>query len=125
MNEYDEGYSCGYDEGFKCANDQATAIQLLKKDISEFNRWFCEKVDEYHGAFYLNLDKQDLSGLNLSGVDLRWARLRGANLTDTNLSGTDLWWADLSDVVGLTQEQLDSCETYKDAILPDYITKNV
>ncbi len=54
----------------------------------------------------LVLANADLAGMDLSIAFLNGADLRGANLRRTNLSGTVLAGANLSDVEGLTPQQL-------------------
>jgi hypothetical protein len=55
-----------------------------------------------------DLTRANLIGTNLAGADLRGAILNRAKLTGANLAGADLRAADLSNVEGLTREQLDS-----------------
>ena len=47
--------------------------------------------------------------------------LQRADLHEADLEGTNLAGADLREVQGLTQEQLESAKTYKAARLPDYL----
>jgi uncharacterized protein YjbI with pentapeptide repeats len=54
------------------------------------------------------LTKAELIGVNLTRADLRGANLIGANLTGAILTGADLRAADLTDVVGLSDDQLTS-----------------
>ena len=70
----------------------------------------------------------DLTGADLTGAKLAGARLRAANLggallpgadiTDADLSGTDLRGTDLSEVLGLTSEQIDKARINDHTRLP-------
>ena len=74
---------------------QLTGAQLSKKDLRRTN------------LFEAVLREANLSGANLSGANLSGADLSGAELFRANLSG-----ADLKEVQGLSQEQLDrACAT--------------
>jgi hypothetical protein len=68
-----------------------------------------------HGA-HLNPAKQKT---DLSAADLKAASLRGADLTEANLTGTFLNFADLTDVLGWTKEQLRRTWTLAEATMPD------
>jgi len=70
------------------------------------------------------LIQANLNGANLNGANLNAANLNGANLNGANLNGADLNGADLENVVGLTQEQLESALSYDDATLPDTLEKS-
>lgn len=70
----------------------------------------------------------DLSGASLASADLTNARLGKARLgaadfLDATLDGTDLRGTDLSEVEGLTREQIESAITDENTILPDYLKK--
>ena len=64
-----------------------------------------------HGA---DLRDSDLSEGDLSGADLTGARIGGANFTNVNVGG-----AILTDVLGLTQEQLDQAFGDTDTAVPE------
>jgi hypothetical protein len=65
----------------------------------------------------------DLSGSHLSEADLRFADLSGAILSDADLSDANLEYANLSgaNLSGaiVTEEQLDTAASLKDATMPD------
>jgi uncharacterized protein YjbI with pentapeptide repeats len=65
---------------------------------------------------YTNLDNAILSGAFLNNANLTGARLKGANLTDASLNGAILVGT------GITQQQLDTVSSCKDAILPFLLT---
>jgi uncharacterized protein YjbI with pentapeptide repeats len=54
-----------------------------------------------------NLQEADLSGANLQEAVLTAAKLQKADLSDADLRGAVMRFADLREVIGLTQEQLD------------------
>jgi len=59
------------------------------------------------------LDNADLRGANLAHAWLNWtwfagAKLDGANFANARMPGTQLYGTDLSKVIGLTQEQLET-----------------
>jgi len=62
-----------------------------------------------------------LERANLSRADFRFVDFTGANLTDTNFKGTKLQGAILTDVQGLTWDQLDQAIIDETTILPDYL----
>ncbi len=65
--------------------------------------------------FDADLSEADLSGANLRGASLSGADLSGADLTRADLSG-----ANLSDVKGVTEEQLEEqTKTLQGATMPD------
>jgi uncharacterized protein YjbI with pentapeptide repeats len=68
-----------------------------------------------------NLTGVNLENADLSGADCSHAIFHGANLTDANLNGTILKGADLTNVVGLTREQLSLAVIDKTTILPSYL----
>jgi len=83
-----------------------------------------------------NLQGADLSGANLQGAVLLNAKLQGASLfgadlqgaylEQANLEGANLWKADLrgaylKDILGLTQDQIDSAITNENTVLPHYL----
>jgi uncharacterized protein YjbI with pentapeptide repeats len=68
-----------------------------------------------------NLTGVNLQNADLSGADCSNAIFRGANLTNANLRGTILKGADLSEVVGLTAQQLAFAIVDKNTVLPDYL----
>jgi uncharacterized protein YjbI with pentapeptide repeats len=57
--------------------------------------------------------------VNAHGIDLSGADLRFANPIGANLSGADLRDADLSDAVGVTNEQLSAAASLEGATMPD------
>ena len=82
----------------------------IKRDISDWNKWRVEHINEeilLEGADLLganlrganlwraNLKGAYLGGANLEGVFLQRAVLKGANLQGANLKGGDLWQAKL------------------------------
>lgn len=73
-----------------------------------------------------SLDGANLSGTYLYGTNLSGAGLEGADLTDANLINAIMKNAflidtDLSKVLNLTREQIESARTYETTILPDYL----
>jgi uncharacterized protein YjbI with pentapeptide repeats len=72
------------------------------------------------------LNRANLTRANLSWANLTRARLGGANLTRAfldraNPTRADLERAILTDVTGLTMEQVRSAYTDADTVLPDYL----
>jgi hypothetical protein len=72
------------------------------------------------------LEKTNLSQTHLQKASLRSAHLEEAYLHSAQLEGADflkvhLKGADLSQVLGLTQAQLDSARTDENTVLPDYL----
>lgn len=72
------------------------------------------------------LKRADLSGANLRGVlllaaDLRWADLRGADLIGADLRDADLSGAKLTDVIFLTQVQVNAAKGDKHTKLPSFL----
>lgn len=61
------------------------------------------------------LDQTKLRGASLFWADLRGAKLNGADLRSALLTGADFREANLRDVIGLTQAQLDATRTYAGA----------
>ncbi len=76
-----------------------------------------------------SLQRANLHEANLQGANLQGANLQGANLREANLRRADLWGADLrgaklrgaklTEVVGLTQEQIKSAITDEKTKLPE------
>jgi len=64
------------------------------------------------------LDEADLSRTNLTGASLRNTNLIGADLRDANLHEADLSGANLTNVKGVTDEQLATCKSLKGATMP-------
>jgi hypothetical protein len=91
---------------------------------------------DLRGAYlsFANLSKANLSGADLSDAGLSGADLSGADLSDANLSGanfrggqirdikTNRFRAELSDVMNLTQMQLDKACGDADTKLPEGLT---
>jgi uncharacterized protein YjbI with pentapeptide repeats len=69
-----------------------------------------------------NLNGVNLQNADLSAADCSNATFRGANFTNANLRGTVLKGADLTDVIGLTKEQLAQAFTDKATVLPRYLS---
>ena len=69
------------------------------------------------------LERADLHETKLQRADLHEANLHEANLQDAKLSGADLTKADLSGVnlteAEVTEEQLATCKSLENAIMPD------
>ena len=75
-----------------------------------------------------NLSRAILFGANLSGAKLQGADLSNAILADANLSGAilsasplGLSGADLSEAIGVSEEQIDSAIIDEETKLPDYL----
>ena len=68
---------------------------------------------------FANLREADLSGAYLREAELSMADLRGATLAEANLNGTLLDRANLTQVTGLTQEQINEAWGDKDTELPE------
>jgi uncharacterized protein YjbI with pentapeptide repeats len=66
-----------------------------------------------------NLVRTDLSYTNLTYADLAGAFLSRADLSGAILGGADLREADLTDVTGLTEEQLRATNSLEGATMPD------
>jgi uncharacterized protein YjbI with pentapeptide repeats len=65
------------------------ALDLLKSgDVETFNKWIKERRKK--GKENLDLNDQNLGGLNLRNVDLQDARLNGSNLRKSDLKGANL-----------------------------------
>ncbi|WP_208869678.1 pentapeptide repeat-containing protein [Micromonospora cremea] len=78
-------------------------------DLREADLSDADLRDTHLGNAHFNgadLGDADLSGAKLLGADLRDADLRGAYLRDADLRDADLRGVNLSDVFGLTTEQL-------------------
>ena len=71
---------------------------------------------------FANLHGVNFNGTNLQDAALFTANLEDAYLKDANLQGTDIRNTDLSEVKGLTQEQVDSAVSDVNTKLPDYLT---
>ena len=69
---------------------------------------------------FANLEQANLAGADLRGASLRYANLNGAVLVMTDLSYVDLRGANLTNVFGLTQEQLELCVGNDQTSLPGY-----
>ena len=74
-------------------------LSRAKLNEADLNRTY------FNGA---RLSGADLRGADLRGADLSWAKLSGAYLSEAELSETDLRGANLHEVVGLTEEQLEN-----------------
>lgn len=69
------------------------------------------------------LQRADLSSADLSKTRLEGVDFSGATMYGADLSGASLVGADLTGVIGLTQKQLDSTQTYVDAEgLPEHLS---
>ncbi|MDQ3480681.1 MAG: pentapeptide repeat-containing protein, partial [Actinomycetota bacterium] len=66
-----------------------------------------------------DLSRTALCGANLSYADLTGADLRLADLTRADVSHADLTRANLTDAVGVSREQLDSCKSLEGATMTD------
>jgi uncharacterized protein YjbI with pentapeptide repeats len=65
------------------------AIEFLKSgDIDAFNKWVKERRKK--GKDALDLNDQNLGGLEMRNADLRDARLNGSNLRKCDLRGANL-----------------------------------
>ena len=64
------------------------------------------------------LEGKDLSYTDLEGVNLSGAHLEDADMSEAHLEDARLWSTDLSQVRGLTQEQLNAADTAEDTLLP-------
>ncbi len=67
---------------------------------------------------YADLFGANLFGANLRDANLFNANLRDANLADANLAGANLACANLSQIIGLTQEQVNSTRGNEETLLP-------
>jgi hypothetical protein len=65
-----------------------------------------------------SLEGADLTGADLRGADLRYARLQKADLNRADLAKACLLGVDLREAKNLTQQQLESAEAWKQALLP-------
>ena len=65
-----------------------------------------------------HLEGANLAGAHLEGATLVEAHLKDASLSNTHLKGAHLEGTDLSQVLNLTQKQLDSAPTYNPYNLP-------
>ena len=117
----------------------AKHVDHLNKGVEFWNAWRRENHKVRPVLTGANLKDRDFTGINflkanLSAADLTGAILRSANLRYTDFSGStlcgvdflgatimlaDLTGADLSDAVGLTNDQIDECITDDATILPD------
>lgn len=70
-----------------------------------------------------NLQGAYLDGVNARGCRFGKADLRGASLVGTELEGANLLAADLSTVIGLTQEQLNSAIGDTETKIPEGLTR--
>ena len=67
----------------------------------------------------------NLANANLDGVDLRGAQLQGANFTNATFRGANLARAQLTEVEGLTSEQLCQAETMIHAMLDTELVSEI
>ena len=76
---------------------------------------------DFRGALFedAKLDSADLTDADLRAADLESASLRGADLTRALLRGANLHGADLTDVKGLTRDQLADADTDDKTTLPE------
>ena len=65
-----------------------------------------------------------LKGANFSLAHLEGAKLLGADLTGADLSGAFLYGTDLTDCIGLTQDQIIRANIDKKTQLPPYLLKS-
>ncbi len=72
----------------------------------------------------VRLDRANLEDANLENANLTNASLVGANLKNTRLKGTVLKGADLTDVLNLTEEQIEQAIVDEHTILPDYLMRD-
>jgi uncharacterized protein YjbI with pentapeptide repeats len=70
-------------------------------------------------AYDVSFERADLRGADLSGADVSSSWFAGANLAGAVLKKAKLDWADLSEVYGLSQEQLASADGNLKTRLPD------
>ena len=77
------------------ANEQQS--DLLKKGVDVWNQWRMENLDLHPDLSEIELQQEDLGGINLMGANLCSCNLRGANLMGANLAGCDLRGANLSE----------------------------
>jgi hypothetical protein len=61
----------------------------------------------------------NLQNANLSGADLKQSIVSGADFTNANLTGADFSGVNLSDVVGLTAQQLSSAKVDAQTVSPN------
>jgi hypothetical protein len=73
----------------------------------------------YERKLVVRLVAANLKDATLSGADLGGANLREANLTEAILFRTYLREADLTDAVGLTDEQIAAAKSLDDATMPN------
>jgi hypothetical protein len=70
-------------------------------------------------AYDVSFERADLRGADLSGADVSSSWFAGANLAGAVLKKAKLDWADLSEVYGLSQEQLALADGNLKTRLPD------
>ena len=99
--------------------------RLSRKDFSgiSLTRWGPFLKPDFSGANlqHANLYIADLSGADLSKADLRHADLDGTSLHGANLTGADLRGVNLTTVVGLTREQVESALIDDKTKFPSYL----
>ena len=104
---------------------------LIRADFTDADLFFTKFNDAalndacLSGAYLIDADLSgaDLSDANLSGANLSGADLSGANLSDANLSDADLNSVKLSNLNGLTEEQLKKAKLCKTE-MPDGTLNN-
>lgn len=73
--------------------------------------------------FGADLSRANIRGATLRGADLSEANFHRANLLGADLSQTKLFRADLSQAIGLIQEQIDSAKGEENTKLPEGIQR--
>ncbi len=72
---------------------------------------------------YAYIRSTDLRHVGLDDSDLRGAALRGSDLTGASMENCDLRGVDLSEVIGLTADQISDAITDHETILPEYLSR--
>ena len=96
-------------------------IMLTYANAQECN-FYGAHLEKAH-LYDTDLANAILMNAHLNGASLHAAKLQGARLENANLEGASLVKANLSGVIGLTQEQIDSAIIDETTILPDYLRK--
>lgn len=119
-------------------------LAMLRRGVGAWNKWRAQYANMRPFLNGAHLQEADLKGFNLEGADLQRAdignadlgdaNLEGANLSGTtltganlenaylglaNLEGADLSYANLNNVDGLTQKQIETASGDWSTILPN------
>ncbi len=93
--------------------------KLMKANLHEAD--FSEADLSFSYLLQADLSKADFSKADLSYAVISEATLKGANMEEADLSEAFLHGADMSEVLNLTAEQVESAYIDRDTKVPKYI----